>query len=260
MVNYNGVRMVLKRWRNALFFGGLAIPVVMCAFLLSSCGGTPVDHPLVTGTPTFDVGTSTTSARGKVAPIQVIGAQSSLTAYPGGTMSLAITTSPFAVCSLEVAYGHTKPSQIPGVAPATANSNGTASWHWFVAMNAITGTWPLTISANLANGARTTAQVTVTVTFPPLSVVSSDSKLTVHPGGVLKLELQTGAYETVAVVYTFGVRKISKTVTGRSTGKGLAILYWGVSSNVAPGVYPVTVSEILADGEQASIQVNVVIS
>ncbi len=262
MVNVNGVHTILKRWRNTLFLSGLAIPVIICAFLLASCGGggAPVDHPLITGTATFDVGTSTTSVRGKVAPIQVIGAQSSLTAYPGGTMSLAITTSPFAVCSLEVAYGHSKPSQIPGAAPATASASGATSWRWFVAANAHTGTWPLTISANLANGAKTTAQVKVTVVFPPLGVVSSGSKLAVHAGGTLKLELQTGPSETVAVTYAFGSGKTIKSVTGHANGKGLAILYWGVSTNVAPGVYPVTASEILADGEQASIQVNVVIN
>lgn len=260
MVNDNGVQMVLKRWRNIIFFSGLAIPVVMCVFLLSSCGKAPVDRPLVTGTATFDVGTSAASARGKVAPIQVMSAQSNLIAYPGSTMSLAITTSPYAVCSLEVAYGHTKPSQIPGASPVTTSSGGTASWRWFVAANTHTGTWPLTISANLANGAKATAQVNVTVVFPPLGVVSSGSKLTVHRGGTLKLELQTGPSETVAVAYTFGIGKTSRTVTGRANGKGLAILYWGVSSNTAPGVYPVTASEILADGEQASIQVNVVIS
>ncbi len=260
MGNFNGVQIVLKRWRNKICLSGLAIPVVMCAFLLASCAGTPVDHPLVTGTPTFDVGTSTSSARGKVAPIQVIGAQSSLTAYPGGTMSLAITTSPFAVCSLEVAYGHTKPSQIPGAAPSTTSSSGTASWRWFVASNARTGTWPLTISANLANGAKATAQVNVTVVFPPLGVVSSGSKLAVHPGGTFKLELQTGPSETVAVTYAFGAGKTGKTITGRANGKGLAILYWGVAPSVAKGVYSVTASEILADGEQASIQVTVVIN
>ena len=261
MINDNGVQMVLKQWRNAIFFSGLAIPVMLCAFFLSSCGGSaPVDRPLITGTATFDVGESTSSARGKVAPIQVVGTQSNLTAYPGGTMSLAITTSPYAICSLEVAYGHTKPSQIPGAAPATASPGGAASWHWFVATNARTGTWPLTISANLASGAKTTAKVNVTVVFPPLGVVSSGSKLAVHAGGTLKLELQTAPSETVAVLYAFGAGKTSKTVTGHANGKGLAILYWGVSSNVAPGVYPVTASEILADGEQASIQVNVVIS
>jgi hypothetical protein len=261
MVNDKRVQIVLKGWRKAILFSGLAIPVIVCGFLLASCGGSaPVDHPLITSTATFDVGTSTTSARGKVAPIQIVSAQSNLTAYPGGTMSLAITTSPFAICSLEVAYGHTKPSQIPGAAPATTSSGGAASWHWFVASNAHTGTWPLTISANLANGAKATAQIKVTVVFPPLGVVSSGSKLAVHAGGTLKLELQTGPSETVAVVYAFGAGKTSKTVTGRANGKGLAILYWGVSSNVAPGVYPVTASEILADGEQASIQVNVVIS
>src|SRR5579872_2010279 len=169
MVNFYGVQMVLKQWRNTKYLSALAIPVsmcvVICSVLLASCASAPVDHPLVTGTPTFDIGRSTASARGKVAPIQVVDAQSSLTAYPGGTMSLAITTSPFAVCSLEVAYGHTKPSQIPGAAPATANSGGTASWRWFVATNARTGTWPLTISANLANGAKATAQINVTVVF-----------------------------------------------------------------------------------------------
>ena len=264
MVNFNGVQMVLKRWQNTKFLSGLAIPigmcVVICSVFLASCAATPVDRPLVTGTPTFDIGKSTASARGKVAPIQVIGAQSSLTAYPGGTMTLAITTSPFAVCNLEVAYGHTKPSQIPGAAPATTSASGTASWHWFVASNARTGTWPLTISANLANGAKTTAQITVTVVFPPLGVVTSDSKLTVHPGGVLKLGLQTGPSENVAVTYAFGAGKTSKTITGRANGKGLATLYWGVASNVAKGVYSVTASEILADGEQASIQVTVVIN
>ena len=260
MVNDNRVQVVLRQWRNAICFSGMVIAVILCAFLLSSCGGTPVDRPLVTGTATFNVGTSTSTERGKVAPIQVISAQSNLTAYPGGTMSLAITTSPFAVCSLEVAYGHTKPSQIPGAAPSPTNSSGAVSWHWFVAANARTGTWPLTISANLADGARATAQINVTVVFPPLGVVTSGSKLSVHRGGTLKLELQTGPSETVAVVYAFGAGKASKTVTGRANGKGLAILYWGVSSSVAPGVYAVTASEILADGEQSSIQVNVVIS
>ncbi len=263
MVNDNRVQIqiVLKRWRSAIFFSGLALPVILCGFLLSSCGGSaPVDHPLITSTATFDVGESTSSARGKVSPIQIISGQSNLTAYPGGSMSLAITTSPYAVCNLEVAYGHTKPSQIPGAAPATTSASGAASWHWFVALNAKTGTWPLSISANLANGAKATAQVNVTVVFPPLGIVSSGSKLAVHRGGTLKFELQTGPSVTVAVVYAFGAGKTSKSVTGRANGKGLAILYLGVSSSVAPGVYPVTASEILADGEQASIQVNVVIS
>lgn len=260
MMNYNGVQIILKRWQNTIFFSGLAIPVIICAFLLSSCGGTPVDHPLITGTATFNVGTSTTSDRGKVAPIQVISAQSSLTAYPGSIMTLAITTSPFAVCSLEVAYGHTRPSQIPGVAPVTTSSNGTANWRWFVALNARTGIWPMTVSVNLANGATATAQVSVTVVFPPLGVVSSGSKLVVHPGGTLKLELQTGPYENVAVTYAFGAGKPGRTITGQANKHGLATLYWSASSSVAKGVYPVTASEILADGEQASIQVTVVIN
>lgn len=259
MVNYSKRQTIRKQWRHTLFFGMLTIPVIVCAFLLAGCGGgTPVDHPLVTGTPTFDIGTSTTSSRGKVAPIQVT--QSSLTAYPGGTMSLAITTSPYAVCSLEVAYGHSKPSQIPGATPATASSSGSASWRWFVATNAHTGNWPLTISANLANGAKATAQVTVTVVFPALSIVSSNSKLAVHPGGTIKLGLQTGPSVNVEATYAFGADKTGHTVKGQANGKGLATLYWGVASNVAKGSYPVTVSEILADGEQASISVTVVIN
>lgn len=259
MLNHDRVQTIRKRARQRIVFSVSVLPVILCAFFLASCGGSaPVDHPLITGTPTFDIGTSTTSERGKVTPIQVT--QSSLTAYPGGTMSLSITTSPYAVCSLEIAYGHTKPSTIPGAAPATANASGAASWHWFVELNAQTGTWPLTISANLANGAKATAQVNVNVTFPPLSVITSSSKLTVHAGGTLKLALQSGPSVNLEVAYAFGSGKTSHTVSGQANGKGLATLYWGVASNVAKGSYPITVSEILADGEQASISVTVVIN
>ncbi len=266
MMNLNRMQAVNKRGNRdkGYFLAVLLMPimtmVLACALLLASCAGTPVDHPLVTGTPTFDIGTSTSSGRGSVTPIQVVDAQSNLTAYPGGTMSLAITTSPYAVCSLAVAYGHSKPSPIPGAAPATASASGAASWKWFVETNAHTGTWPLTISANLANGAKATAQVNVTVVFPPLGIVSTDSKLAVHPGGVLKLSLQMGPNENAAVTYAFGAGKTPKTLTGRSSGKGLVTFYWGVASNTPKGTYTASASEILADGEQASIAVTVVIN
>src|SRR5437764_13853402 len=92
-------------------------------------------------------------------------------------MTMTISTSPFAVCNFVVNYGLSTPSKAFGIIPRTADASGKASWRWQVDSGAHTGTWPLTISVMLANGAQATAKISAFVSLPPINVVGSQSNL-----------------------------------------------------------------------------------
>jgi len=141
--------------------------IMLCSFLLSGCGSSSQkDSPLITAdtssgqqSPTA----STTSIGKPTASIQVINAQTSLATYPGGYMTITISTGPAAICTITVYYGLKTPSHSFGIIPVTADRNGMASWHWKVASSTPAGIWPLTISAVQADGTKRTTQVNVTV-------------------------------------------------------------------------------------------------
>jgi hypothetical protein len=141
--------------------------IMICSFFLSSCGSSSQkDTPLFTADSSSSQQSPTASSTntGKpTASIKVIEAQTSLSSYPGGYMTMTISTDPAAICTITVYYGLTTPSRSFGIVPDTADRNGIASWHWKVASSAPVGTWPLTISAVLVNGTRISTQINVTV-------------------------------------------------------------------------------------------------
>src|SRR5689334_13718402 len=81
--------------------GGRLLFLLFLLAVISGCAKTPPDQPLLNSTqvPTLTAATPTgTASRG--APISVVAAQSNLTSYPGGNLSLSIVTSPFTVCQI----------------------------------------------------------------------------------------------------------------------------------------------------------------
>src|SRR5260370_20793345 len=161
-----------------LIVGGLVVFLTIYLFVMSGCGTTPRDQPLMAGVSTpVDQGSPTASSGSGIAAIQLINSQTTLSAYPGGFMTMAISTSPFAVTSFLVNYGLSTPSKDPGIVPRTTDANGVANWRWQVELAAHTGQCPLTISAILPNGSSTTKQDVVTFTLSPVNLIATPHTL-----------------------------------------------------------------------------------
>lgn len=244
---------------SVIILSGLAL-LLLISFCLSACGSTPADHPLTLGTPGSDQGSPTAGTGNSGIPIVLKNDQSSLTTYPGGFMTMTISTSPYAVCNFIVYYGLTTPSKTYGIVPRTADANGIATWKWQVDGKAHTGTWPLSISATLPSGAHSTTQVDVYVSLPPINVVSSQSILSGPAKSDMKLTIQTAPSVSCALLLNFGPGFDMKTLKAPAGGAGIAIWTWHVNDHANPGVFPLTVTVTLADGESTSIQVNMTIT
>src|SRR5947209_5092303 len=96
-----------RRRHSCGAMSGASVLFLLICLLLSACGSAQTDHPLTTGTPTGDQG-SPTANTGTVdtgVPIVLIDNQSTLATYPGGFMTMTISTSPYAVCNFLVYYG-----------------------------------------------------------------------------------------------------------------------------------------------------------
>src|SRR5712691_11262057 len=193
---------------------GLALFLMLCLFLLSGCGSAnEPDHPLTMGTAAGDQGSPTadTGNQGTSIPIYVVNGQSALSSYPGGFMTITVSTSPFAVCNFIVYYGLSTPSKTFGIIPRTADANGIASWHWQVDGNARTGVWPVNITATLPSGEHATSKVNVFVTLPPINVVTSQTNLSGPPNSDLMLTIATAPSVDCTLLLNFGPGIQSKT-------------------------------------------------
>lgn len=231
--------------------------IFFCSFLVVACGGVPPppQHPLSMGnTPTAVSATKPTSSV-NVQPIQVITTQSNIATYPGGQMHMTISTSPYAVCFFTVDYGRGILSKNAGIVPSTADAKGVASWTWRVDAQARTGTWPLTVSAVLPNGAKTSAQVNVTVTLPPLSVLTAQTNLSAQPGGNMVLVIATAPSLACTLTLNYGPTRPMKFLQSRANVNGVVSWMWRVDNLAVQGAWPLTVTATLADGEQTSTQV-----
>ncbi|MDQ2714029.1 MAG: hypothetical protein M3Z08_03905 [Chloroflexota bacterium] len=250
-----------------LHFASIVKSILFCCLLgclcfMAACG-TPADpaHPLsASDTPTASVtGDTAGTPGGQVAPIQVIASQTTVTTYPGGQMHMTISTSPYAVCTFLVTYGKSQPSSNPGVVPHTADTHGMVSWTWRVDGDAHTGAWPLTITAVLANGAKTGKRVTVHVTFPPINVVSAQSVLRAAPRATMQLTIATAPSVSCVLLLSYGAGKPVKRLGGHSDVSGIASWSWRVANSAMAGTYPLTVIVTLADGETGSTQINMLV-
>lgn len=240
---------------------GLAAFLMICMFLFVGCSGTPSDHPLLTDTPTVEQGTpgTVTDHNGTAIPIAVRDSQSTLTAYPGGYMTMTVDTSPYAVCNFLVYYGLSKPSKNFGIVPRTADANGMVSWHWQVDNGAHTGTWPLSFSATLPNGDHATAKINVVVTLAPISVLTSGSTLSAPPTGTFTVTIMTAPSVSCTLVWNYGPGTPTKTYKAQADGKGIAQWSWHVERNAPAGTWTEAITAILADGEASSNTVNITV-
>ena len=240
--------------------GGRLLFLLFLLAVISGCGKTPPDRPLLdgAGTPTqAAIAPTGTVSRG--APISVVEDKSQLTAYPGGNMSLSIVTSPFTVCQIVVSYGQSTPSKALGLVPRTTDAQGNASWNWQVALNIHTGGWPLKIIATASNGAVSTTTIIVTVTLPPISLLNGQSNLVGYPKGNLLLTVATAPWVSCELLLNYGPATPLKTIRTSANVKGVAVWNWRVDRTATAGVWPLTITAVLPDGEATSIRVNVTI-
>ena len=234
--------------------------------MLAACGGVPKDptHPLsdVTETPyggDASSPTTTGTVNTHIQPIQVTSDSTGLVGYPGGQMTMTISTSPSANCTFVVSYGKTTPSVAVGITPHSADSHGAVTWTWQVDGTAHTGTWPLTIYATLAGGAKTSRIVNVTVTFPPIAVVSSQTNLSAYPKNDMVLTISTAPHMQCTLALNFGPSKAVKYVNTSSDANGIATWTWHVDSTATPGTFSQAITVTLADGEVTGSAVNMTV-
>lgn len=212
------------------------------------------DTPLGNGTASPTTASTLAASTAVVRPISVVTSQTNLTTYAGGYMNLTITTSPYAVSTITISYGLKKASTASGMTPHVANTQGMVSWKWWVELDAHTGVWPLTIAAVLPNGSKTSTTVNVTVTFPPISIDSSQTQLSSHPNQGMQLTIVTAPEASCTIQYQYGPTQPFRSYTQQASWAGVVNWQWTVGKKVATGTYPLTVIVVLADGEQTSMQ------
>lgn len=251
-----------KVYSSREVWASLIVCMLFCSCLLIACGTTTQPKQSLTseesnnnGTPA--IGTITPGAQ--VLPVRVVNDKTNVSTYPAGQMNLTINTSPYAVCSFVVDYGRGKPSSNIGVVPSTADANGMASWTWRVDSDAHTGTWPLTITALLPNGSKTSTQINVSVTLPPINVLGSQTNLRALPGGTMQLTIATAPGVDCTVSFSFGSSESSRSLSQFTNFTGVASLNWRVVPKTPAGVWPLAITVTLADGEKVSNQISMTV-
>lgn len=241
---------------------GLILSLLLL-LLLAACGTPPPSkHPLsqvdITPTNMANMQNSTViTSNGYILPIQVSSGQSSLSTYPGGQMSLTISTSPYALCSFSIAYGQAAPSTNIGIVPHTADAKGMVNWTWRVDRDAHTGTWPLIITASLSGNGRITQTVPISVMLPPITVVSST--LTAYPRQTMTVTISTAPNVQCTLSLYEPVSKATKYLKNVSDANGSATWTWHVANNASAGMWQLPIVVTLADGEQVNSQVTMTI-
>jgi len=188
----------------------------------------------------------------KIQPIQIVTAQSNLISYPNGPLTLTIATSPFAICNFLISYNLPTPSHAFGVVPKTADEHGIVTWRWQVEGKASMGTWPLSITASLVNGARTTKEANVSVKLPPVNLVSNKSVLTVVRKDDATLAIATAPFLNCTV--TLSYLKRAKVFEGVADANGFLSWTWRVEAGAPVGTTPLTVLATTGSGEHLSVQ------
>lgn len=244
-----------RQWK----WSSIGILTVFCICCMTACGvPAPPAKPLNSNDTSITIASKSLPTTA-VQPIHVENNLSHLVAYPGGQMSITISTNPNALCSLIIDYGRGIPSRNPGIAPSTADGSGTARWAWRVDGDAHTGWWPLTITAVLPNGASTTSQVSVLVAFPPISVVNSQTNLIAAPHGTMALTVATAPGATADLVLNYGPGRPTKFLHTGANGIGIASWTWRVDDTAVVGTWPISVSITLLDGESTATQLSMTV-
>jgi hypothetical protein len=239
---------------RAVFVAPFALLLLLGISVLTGCGSSPPpDRPLIASLtdPTANVVVRPATGQ-KIEPIQVVTAQSNLISYPNGPLILTIVTSPFALCNFLISYNLPTPSNAFGIVPKTADEHGIVTWQWQVEGKAATGIWPLSITASLVNGSRTTNVVNVSVKLPPVNLVSSKSVLAVARKSDATLTISTAPFLNCTV--TLSYLKRAKVFKGTADAKGFLSWTWKVEAEAPVGTTLLTVLATTGSGEQLSVR------
>jgi hypothetical protein len=246
-----------------VIWGGLIAFVILCSFLVAGCGKPPdsAGRPQLLGTDIATDGSpnAAVSPDARVQSIKVMTAQSNLSTYPGGLMTLTIATTPNALCSFVVEYGLGAPSKSTGIVPVAANAGGIAQWRWQVERLAHPGIWPLAITAALAGGTNVTTRVQVTVASAHISVVGSQTRLTASPTQTMVLTISTAPSIICMLLLNYGPGRPSKTLNAFANRNGIASWTWRVDRTAVSGAWPLTITAVLASGDRSYGQVTMTI-
>ncbi len=258
----NGRSQQLKR-RNGVFYVLYMLLIAVMLLFLAACGTPPPSaHPLSLAdlTPTeTTVGAQNGTGTTKIVPITMVMAQSQLSGFPGGQMHMTVTTSPYALCVFTVSYGSGVASANIGIVPHTADAKGMASWTWVIDRTAHTGTWPLKITASLPGGVHTSTTVQVSVVFPPITLVSTQTVLRAYPGQNMALAITTAPNVLCVMTLNSGPQIPIKYLKSVSDTNGLAIWNWHIGTHQLAGTWPLIILVTLEDGEQNSIQTSMTV-
>jgi hypothetical protein len=235
--------------------------LMILASILTACNNqAPPDQPLThNGKINGDAAPDTvvTAQNKPIQPIEIVTDQSNISSYANGTMSLTITTSPYAICNFIVSYGMNAPSKASGIKPVTANASGLASWQWRVESKASTGLWPLQVTATSINGTQTTRSISVIVNLPPLRLDTTRSILTAKRKATAILAIVTAPSTNCTMMMNYSTH--SKTFKGTSDAHGTINWTWRIEAGTNPGTYPLVVTVTTGSSEQEQATFSIVI-
>ena len=236
-------------------------PIALLLFLAACGTPAPSAHPLSQAdlTPTDTTSSTGGTAKTQIAPIKLLAAQSQLSGFPGGQMHMVVVTSPYALCVFTVSYGSGLSSANIGIVPHTADAQGMADWTWVIDKSAHTGSWPLKITASLPAGARMTTTIQVTVIFPPITLLSTQTVLRAYPGQNMALAITTAPGVLCVMTLNSGPGIPIKYLKSVSDTNGLAAWNWHIGTHALAGSWPLVILVTLADGEQNSIQTSMTV-
>ncbi|GHO91866.1 hypothetical protein KSF_019140 [Reticulibacter mediterranei] len=251
----------IKSYQHSFFSILLPSLLMVFASILTACNNQPSpDQPLtrngmISGSAT--PGTVVTAQSKAVQPIEIVADQSHVSSYANGKMSLTIITSPYAICNFIVSYGMNTPSKAFGIRPVTADAHGLANWQWQVESKALTGIWPLQVTATPINGTQTKRSISVTVNLPPLRLDTTKSILNVTSKAVATLAIVTAP--STDCIMTMSYPTHPKTFKGTTDAHGTIRWTWRVEGSTNPGTYPLIVTITTGSGEQANATFSMVV-
>jgi hypothetical protein len=259
-VMFSGIKQF--RWYQRSFFS-ILLPslLIILACILTACTNQPSpDQPLIRNGMLNSGATPDTvvMAQNKtMQSIEIVADQSHVSSYANGRMSLAITTSPYAICNFIVSYGMHTPSRAFGIKPMTADAHGLASWQWQVENKALTGIWPLELTATSINGTQTKHSISVVISLPPVHLDTTKSVLTVKRKASATLAIVTAPSTDCIMMMSYPTR--SKTFKSTTDAHGTIRWTWRVEAEANPGTYPLIVTITTGSGEQANATFSIVV-
>jgi hypothetical protein len=137
-----------------------------------------------------------------------------------------------------------------GIKPTTADAHGLASWQWQVENKALTGIWPLELTATSINGTQTKRRISVVISLPPVHLDTAKSVLAVKRKAIATLAIVTAPSTACIMMMSYPAH--SKLFKGTTNAHGTISWTWRVEAGANPGTYPLIVTITTGSGEQAN--------